>query len=786
MANAGTVNVNLVARTAQFAADIARAKLSLGGMASSVLNMRTALAGLASAWAVNEVREFVGRSMEAIDANVKLADRIGITTQSMGGLAYAAKLSGIESQQLGSSMTKLSAKIGEAVNGSKSARDDIKQLGLDFGKLAAQAPDEQFLSVADAINKMGTAAERTAAAQSIFGKSGSELLPMFISGAEAIRAQVKEAEALGLAMNRVDSEKVVQANDAITTAGAALEGVANTLAVAVAPIIQGVAEHFVQASKDSNGFRETALNAFEWVLKAVGKFADAWQVLQMGWYAAKATVLLLFEAVQYGVHGGIIAFVTLREYGSALWDILKAGAGSAAAGMSIAWSYVKQAFAEMIAFLGDKWAGFQRTLASAVEIISDDTAASMRAAANRVAAGVQSMRDSAAAGVAASKRGAEESARDMAAALHAITNIDVMNSGIVQSSRAAIAQTHAAATEAAMDFKRVKDQAWNSDELDAFFKKARAGSEALAQTNAKKADNRLVADATARAAAVEAANKAEAEKVRAAWETTYHYVQRLGEGAGTALAEGMAKTREQMEAQAVRRAPLANDIDGMRASINAEKLAEIDRYNAKIEALKQYHEDKLITESEHNLLEEELRAQHEANLAGISDSWAERNRKFERMTGEQKMQFASQVFGNLTSLMNTNSRKMFEIGKASAYAQAIVNTAQGVTAALSLGLPGIALAASIAAAGAVQIATIAGQTFNGGGGSVSAGPGAAVDAFAENNANRSAGNNEPVRPRSIDINLGDDDVVLVGKAGVRRFIEKINEAIGDGVQLRVA
>lgn len=54
-------------------------------------------------------------------------------------------------------------------------------------------------------------------------------------------------------------------------------------------------------------------------------------------------------------------------------------------------------------------------------------------------------------------------------------------------------------------------------------------------------------------------------------------------------------------------------------------------------------------------------------------------------------------------------RKQAEREKRLAIFQAIINTAQGVTAALKLGIPGIILAALVAAAGAVQIAAISNQ-----------------------------------------------------------------------------
>lgn len=74
------------------------------------------------------------------------------------------------------------------------------------------------------------------------------------------------------------------------------------------------------------------------------------------------------------------------------------------------------------------------------------------------------------------------------------------------------------------------------------------------------------------------------------------------------------------------------------------------------------------------------------------------------------LQNYNEFFGNLASLTRTKNAELFAIGKAAAYAQAVVNVAQGITKALAQGgVFGPILAASVAVAGAVQIATISAQ-----------------------------------------------------------------------------
>lgn len=72
------------------------------------------------------------------------------------------------------------------------------------------------------------------------------------------------------------------------------------------------------------------------------------------------------------------------------------------------------------------------------------------------------------------------------------------------------------------------------------------------------------------------------------------------------------------------------------------------------------------------------------------------------------------ALGNLSSLMQSNNKTAFRLGQAAAIASAVVNVARGVTESLKFGPPlGFILAASYAAAGAVQISKIRSQKFTG-------------------------------------------------------------------------
>lgn len=105
--------------------------------------------------------------------------------------------------------------------------------------------------------------------------------------------------------------------------------------------------------------------------------------------------------------------------------------------------------------------------------------------------------------------------------------------------------------------------------------------------------------------------------------------------------------------------------------------------------------------------------------------------KFEQKTAQQKTLFVLGQAQQLTAGLAQNSKTAFNINKAVSIAEAVINTATGVTAALRLGPKGIPLAALIGAQGLAQIATIQSTQFGGAAtGLTSSGPGTGIPSLA--------------------------------------------------------
>lgn len=186
--------------------------------------------------------------------------------------------------------------------------------------------------------------------------------------------------------------------------------------------------------------------------------------------------------------------------------------------------------------------------------------------------------------------------------------------------------------------------------------------------------------------------------------------------------------------------------------------------------------------SQYRVMEADARYTHQQKLTDIDQQAADAREKIAAQEARAKQQAISSMFGNLSSLMNTESRGLFEIGKAAALAQAVIDGYAATVGAYkygaSLGGPalGAAFAAAAAAATFAQIKQIQSTQFG------SASTGQSIQGGQV--VNNQSGQQGPQQPdRNISIALTGSNF---SGGAIRELIGQINEELGDGVNLGVS
>lgn len=149
------------------------------------LSIGTLAGGLTFGAIVASVRSLVS----SLDDLEEAAQSVGISAVALSELRTSARLSGVESDQLGQALTKLNVKIADAAAGSKEAQAVFKAMGISFKDANgnARGTEEVLRDVASKFATYGDGAERAALAVDLFGRGGAKLIPYLRQGADGLR-----------------------------------------------------------------------------------------------------------------------------------------------------------------------------------------------------------------------------------------------------------------------------------------------------------------------------------------------------------------------------------------------------------------------------------------------------------------------------------------------------------------------------------------------------------------------------------------------------------------------
>ena len=305
MATLRSLNINIRAGVAHLAADFQKANSLVGKfqhqasnefrkLTGSIFNVKTAIIGLIGSAGLGAL---IKGSFASADALAKSADKLGLTTEAMAGLTHASDLAGVNTQKLNIGLVTMQKNLGDATQGSGTAIAALGALGVKVKDIIQLSPDKQFGVLADALNRVQNATLRADYAYRIFGQSGVDLLNVTKDGSKGLKDATDEAVKLGIALSRVDAAKIEMANDAFTRTGDAIKGVANTIAITLAPYLKYTADWFTELVKRNNGFRNAVLTGFTTVIKIMGFFGDSVRYGVIGFYALKTAALTVASAI---------------------------------------------------------------------------------------------------------------------------------------------------------------------------------------------------------------------------------------------------------------------------------------------------------------------------------------------------------------------------------------------------------------------------------------------------------------------------------------------------------
>jgi len=224
-----------------------------GQLGSLSATAKKAGAAIAAAISVGAITSWVKASIDAADANRKSAQSAGLAVEEYTALQYAAKLAGVEAGSLNSAMARLNRTIAEAAVGGNNQEAAFTRIGIAVRDSAGnlKTGDVILAEIADRFKELPDGVQKSAIAMELFGRSGTQLIPLLNGGADGLADFRKEAEALGLVMSDTQAAQAEVFNDNLTRLGEASSGAANRVAGELLPNLVDLSDLLVDLNKDA-------------------------------------------------------------------------------------------------------------------------------------------------------------------------------------------------------------------------------------------------------------------------------------------------------------------------------------------------------------------------------------------------------------------------------------------------------------------------------------------------------------------------------------------------------
>jgi hypothetical protein len=273
----------------RFTRDVGRMKDALAGA--------FAVTGLAKAGAA--LGRLIVSGAEAADKLGKLAQSAGMPVEDLSKLAYAAELSDVSTEELGTSLARLSKNMVEAAQGSKSQAEAFARLGVEVKNAdgTMRDVDDVLMDVADRFAGAEDGAGKAAIAQELFGRAGADLIPLLNQGAAGLRSYADEAERFGLVVTEEAATAADEFGDNLDRLKLLGRGFALAVSQELNPALTDLSTSFLDSASAAGGMNDAA-KIMSVTLKGLGTGAlAALTLVNLAGVKMRSTALAAKQAV---------------------------------------------------------------------------------------------------------------------------------------------------------------------------------------------------------------------------------------------------------------------------------------------------------------------------------------------------------------------------------------------------------------------------------------------------------------------------------------------------------
>lgn len=305
MADLGRLVVNLEANIAEFTRNMNQSAQTttdaMNRINGALDTVKAGLAALGVGAAVGTFANIIQGSIDAADNLRDMSQKVGIAVEELNGLGFASGQAGGSLDAMGAAAGKLNKTITEAASGNADAVEAFKALDISVtdaeGNL--KKADVVMAEVADRFAEYQDGPEKSAIALRLFSKAGADMIPLLNDGGDALRENVEYAKRYSYATTEL-SNMADNYNDTLGKLRIQQQGFTNQLSAELLPIMQSVADAFLDASEKANDLHSWSSKTADVVKYLTGAMvtqayvAEQWGI-KIGGATAKARALATLD-----------------------------------------------------------------------------------------------------------------------------------------------------------------------------------------------------------------------------------------------------------------------------------------------------------------------------------------------------------------------------------------------------------------------------------------------------------------------------------------------------------
>jgi chromosome segregation ATPase len=216
--------------------DASQLSAAYGKVSKTLANVRNFVIGIT---ALGGLTSQLKRTANELDNIGKTAQKLGVTTEELSALGYAAERNNVAFSSLATAIQRMTRRSAEAAQGTGEAKAALEELGIDARRFVQLSLEDKMAELADAFGAVGSQADRVRLAFKLFDTEGVDLVRVLQGGSQELRKLIAEADRFGAVIDQQQSDAAARFNDATTNFTNRVKAARNT---SLAPFFENLSD----------------------------------------------------------------------------------------------------------------------------------------------------------------------------------------------------------------------------------------------------------------------------------------------------------------------------------------------------------------------------------------------------------------------------------------------------------------------------------------------------------------------------------------------------------------